>query len=596
MKYTSKLIGLLFLITIPLCHSQTNIPETINTIIKGSQTKFQSFKGNFISTQDDADKFESKLKIKNAETYIYKDHGDDYFKIEIVYDNTVNIAQNQIDGTNWEKEFQRLIKEKNFEKLQSYVDNKYSLMAGFEAYLFKPAITMLWNENEILITIRPNIKDAEEKKSTLDQELDKKESAIYQPKVVVKKDNGFKKNGLYNPIYAVAQISTYGATSFKIDKYAREQIVKNKKITIEQFEMICDLATDENLPKGIISSEYENQRTANLMKYNGFLVDKVRLFTDYCIVWFPYEDNLHMPVECQPLTKDGFYMFIDSKSLSSEKNLKPETTAIIEQIKYKLTYLIKDANHAFDGAQGSFRDRDRNEDKIFYGSRFFIESQDNSFLYSTTKDFVFVENIKNESTSTKLLIENLKNVLDDYAANNNLQTAVVSNDDTATNSVVKSKIVYSDKTNFPLLELIQYPDNSQLQIKIYSNKKDRLRDPEHVKKLALEQKNYAATLPTQTNSPQTYSSGNLSTSSYALDIFKEQGSIVIYRGSKMYVVKVKGKKKQDVNITAAQANQLLGFTGAFKFEWFPGNNCTTLKSKYGASFTVICQGEINLDN
>lgn len=596
MKYTSKIIGLLFLITTSLCHSQTNISETMKTIITGSQTKFLSFKGNFISTQNEVDKFESKLKIKNAETYIYKDHGDDYYKIQIVYDNTVNSNQNQIDASNWEKEFQRLIIEKNFEKIQSNVNNEFSLMAGFEVNLFKPTIIMIWNEREISITINPSIKDAEKKKLNVNQELDKKETAVYQPKVVVKKDNGIAKNAIYNPIYVVGNPSTYDATSFKNDTYARDQIIKNKKLSIEQFEMMCDLATEINLPIGLKNKEYQDQWVANMMKYNGLLIDKVKLFSEFCLVWFPYEDNLHMPVECQPQTKEGFYMIIESKHLSSIKSLKPETIAIIEQIKYKLDYLVKDANHAFDAAQGNYTDFDKKEDKIFYGSRFFIESQVNSFLYSTTKDFVFVEKIKNESTSTKLVIENLKNVLDDYAANTNLQTSVVSNDDTATNTLVKSKIVYSDKTNFPLLEFIQYPDNSQVQVKIYSNKKDRLRDPEYVKKLALEQKIYAATLPKQSNSPVTYSSGNISTSSYALDIFSELGSMAIYDGAVMYVVKVKGKVMQDQGIVSAKANQALGFTKAFKYQWFPGNNCTTLKYKYSEVFTVICRGEINLDN
>jgi hypothetical protein len=100
---------------------------------------------------------------------------------------------------------------------------------------------------------------------------------------------------------------------------------------------------------------------------------------------------------------------------------------------------------------------------------------------------------------------------------------------------------------------------------------------------------------TSYNSPTTYSSGNISTSSYALDIFKQQGCIAIYKGSTMYVVKVKGKKKQDINITAAQANQVLGFTTEFKFQSFPNDDCNSLKAKYGGSFTVTCRGEVDLD-
>lgn len=97
------------------------------------------------------------------------------------------------------------------------------------------------------------------------------------------------------------------------------------------------------------------------------------------------------------------------------------------------------------------------------------------------------------------------------------------------------------------------------------------------------------------NNTNYQSQATFSSSTYALDIFKEQGSIVIYKGSTMYVVKIKGKKKQDINITAAQANQLLGFTTEFKFQSFPNYDCNSLKAKYGGNFTVICQGEIDLD-
>ena len=97
------------------------------------------------------------------------------------------------------------------------------------------------------------------------------------------------------------------------------------------------------------------------------------------------------------------------------------------------------------------------------------------------------------------------------------------------------------------------------------------------------------------NNTNYQSKATFSSSTYALDIFKEQGSIVIYKGSTMYVVKVKGRKKQDINITAAQANQILGFTSEFKYQSFPNDDCNSLKAKYGGNFTVICQGELDLD-
>ena len=95
------------------------------------------------------------------------------------------------------------------------------------------------------------------------------------------------------------------------------------------------------------------------------------------------------------------------------------------------------------------------------------------------------------------------------------------------------------------------------------------------------------------NSNQTNS--NISVSSFALDLFSELGSMALYDGSTMYVVKVKGKTMQDQGSVAARATQVLGFSKALKYQWFAGNNCTTLTSKYSSVFTVICQGEIDLN-
>jgi hypothetical protein len=125
---------------------------------------------------------------------------------------------------------------------------------------------------------------------------------------------------------------------------------------------------------------------------------------------------------------------------------------------------------------------------------------------------------------------------------------------------------------------------------------NNLKKPDkNLKKLKVAQERKAASNSQMSSNNNSQSNGNISTSSYALDIFSELGSMVIYKGSTMYVVKVKGKKMQDQSIVAARANQVLGFTTESKYQWFSGNNCTTIKSKYGGTFTVICQGEIDLD-
>ncbi|MEO7975600.1 WG repeat-containing protein [Flavobacterium sp.] len=95
--------------------------------------------------------------------------------------------------------------------------------------------------------------------------------------------------------------------------------------------------------------------------------------------------------------------------------------------------------------------------------------------------------------------------------------------------------------------------------------------------------------------PQSYKIGNITVSTYALDRFSVLGAMAIIRGSTMYVVKIKGKTMQDEGIVAARANKVLGFDSAFKYQWFSGSNCITLQSQYGRAFTVICQGEVDLD-
>lgn len=88
---------------------------------------------------------------------------------------------------------------------------------------------------------------------------------------------------------------------------------------------------------------------------------------------------------------------------------------------------------------------------------------------------------------------------------------------------------------------------------------------------------------------------NISVSSYALDLFSELGSMAIYVGSTMYVVTVKGKNLGDKETAVAKAAQIAGVQSAYKYEWFQGKNCTTLKSQFAGTFTIICGGTLDLN-
>jgi hypothetical protein len=89
-------------------------------------------------------------------------------------------------------------------------------------------------------------------------------------------------------------------------------------------------------------------------------------------------------------------------------------------------------------------------------------------------------------------------------------------------------------------------------------------------------------------------SGNFSSSTYALDIFSELGSMAIYVGSTMYVVKIKGKTMGDQATVAARAAQVAGVRSNYKYQWFADKNCVTLKNQYSSAFTIYCNGEIDL--
>jgi hypothetical protein len=97
-----------------------------------------------------------------------------------------------------------------------------------------------------------------------------------------------------------------------------------------------------------------------------------------------------------------------------------------------------------------------------------------------------------------------------------------------------------------------------------------------------------------TTSQSNSASGNFSSSSYALDIFSELGSMALYVGSTMYVVKIKGKTMGDQATVAARAAQVAGVRSNYKYQWFSGKNCVTLKSQYSSVFTIYCNGEIDL--
>jgi hypothetical protein len=97
-----------------------------------------------------------------------------------------------------------------------------------------------------------------------------------------------------------------------------------------------------------------------------------------------------------------------------------------------------------------------------------------------------------------------------------------------------------------------------------------------------------------TSSSTKTTSNGIQYSTYALDIFKNKGAMAIYVNSTMYVVIIKDKDPDNLDTAAARAAKVVGLTGNYKYQWFEGSSCETLKNKYGQAFSVKCGYELSL--
>lgn len=86
---------------------------------------------------------------------------------------------------------------------------------------------------------------------------------------------------------------------------------------------------------------------------------------------------------------------------------------------------------------------------------------------------------------------------------------------------------------------------------------------------------------------------NISSSSYALDIFKNNGTMAIMVGSTMYAVQIKTTDTGDTAKLAAEAALSVGIKGSnYKYEYHKTMDCNGLKNKFSSIFTVYC-GELS---
>ncbi len=413
-------------------------------------------------------------------------------------------------------------------------------------------------------------------------------------------------------------ISLASMNDFVADPNAFSKFVTSGKYSKEDFSKVLTLAMEKNFPTGINTPEKLLSRESEIQKYKSFyqgswlqVNSKEAVAETYYLFWIPREDNLSMASDMIPTTEDGIYFILNITGFDTWK--LPSSTTPNDDFIQKMK-----AKHS---KKNSIKLNDP-YNTIAPGYGLSMEFSYKDLVINTTysqQEFVRIKELAEESNWPTILFKNNTQrpksaIFGDMTSYTTYLITTITDNNGVWDLVWIPKegnehmsIEMQPKTNEGFFAAVRKSSESdeykRFAIRSYTpsgrlNKSIAGKNPN----ATISPQNQTSITSTNTTSntnsntsPTTYTSGNISTSSYALDIFSERGSMVIYKGSTMYVVKVKGKKMQDQSIIAARANQVLGFTSELKYQWFPGNNCTTLKSKYGGSFTVICQGEIDLD-
>ncbi len=410
--------------------------------------------------------------------------------------------------------------------------------------------------------------------------------------------------------------SLLSINDFVVGNNAIENFVKSKQYTSEDFKLILSLAKESNFPVGMNTPEKLIARENDINKFKAFYQgswlqsnkDESAAET-YYLFWIPQEDNLFMPKDLVPATANGIYLIMNYYGFDTWKlPLSDEPNAdFVKKLKAKHNktnlYTMDNPYKNIAPGYGIGMEFGFNA-MVTYGGYTLQEyarikqlttSEYWPAIFSNYKAARPMESIFADMTKYKAY--KITTMVDTNGTRDLVWIPKEGNEHMPPEMQPKTNEGF-----YVAIKTALKDDDYKLFSLRMSTPAGRLNLPSAGKNPNLKPNNNTNisqnnnTTPTNTvQSPTTYTSGNVSTSSYALDIFSELGSMAIIYGSTMYVVKIKGKQMQNVDAVAARANQLLGFTTTFKYQWFAGNNCTTIKSKYGGTMTVICQGEIDLD-
>lgn len=421
-------------------------------------------------------------------------------------------------------------------------------------------------------------------------------------------------------------ISLMSKNDFVVDKNAEAKFVASGKYAKDDFLKIMNLAKEQNFPDGINTAQKLLERETDFAKYKSFyqgswlqVNEEFKVAETYYLFWIPREDNLSMPQDMIPKTEDGFYIVVNTTAF--DNTLLPLSKAPGD-------IFIKKMNTVFQ-KKNSIKLIDpynRLAPNYGYAMEFAYESMTKTGGYNA-EQFSRIKELATEkywpalftTDNRQLSIEQLFNAMKDY----NCYLITTFEDESVIRELIW--IPFEDNLHMPLnmqpvtkegfyvvyrKENIVESQERRFAIRGYSPsgrlgysiagknpEKDSVNSGYTYIPTNNQNQNQTITPSTSnaTSNTQTYTSGNVSTSSYALDLFSELGSMAIYVGTKMYVVTVKGKSLGDKGSAAARAAQIAGVQSAYKYEWFQGKNCTTLKSQFGGTFTIICNGTLDLN-
>ena len=100
----------------------------------------------------------------------------------------------------------------------------------------------------------------------------------------------------------------------------KKALLESNLYSQTDFNKIASLVNENGFPEAISTFLLRKSNGDMIKNYNAYNVANVKTqYASYYLLWFPKSENLHMPLEMQPISDDGFYMLTQVSSTSKTK-------------------------------------------------------------------------------------------------------------------------------------------------------------------------------------------------------------------------------------------------------------------------------------